>query len=101
MFFFYNSDLTKYVDVNILIKRIRVTKHPFKINFFFTIWTCLFFANNAPSSNTKLMKSKNVLNTCIIKYVYILLTYLLNTNLYLKIILKYIYLTYDHMLIEK
>lgn len=40
-------------------KRIRITKHLLQIHLLFAIWACLFLTHNAPSSNTKFMKSGN------------------------------------------
>lgn len=40
-------------------KRIRITKHLLQIHLLFAIWARLFLTHNAPSSNTKFMKSDN------------------------------------------
>ena len=42
-----------------LWKRIRITEHLLQIHLLFAIWACLFLTHNAPSSNTKFMKSGN------------------------------------------
>lgn len=39
------------------MKKIRVFKHSFQIDFFFTVGTRLLLSNNAPTTDTKLVKS--------------------------------------------
>ncbi len=41
-------------------KRIRIWKHSFEINFFFTIRTGLFLTNNTPTTNTEFVKSDHI-----------------------------------------